>query len=530
MPRRAPIKEEDAPPMPVKTSHWNLYRTYRIVRFLLRKGTLFRKPEFKRAQVRLVEKEASKNQKNKSSSYRIYRKIRYLLWKGSLFSRRQNLSKRGNQTLPVPVKRISFTALAYRKLRFLITTGKIFKRPKPITPAHPVLTPRNYPGVRERHSFSPATVTYRKLRFLIVTGRLFKPRPKRESKIVIRSFATIETPKIPFSRKLYVAYRKGRFLFVTGRIFKPKKIPKFSIRKLLRIFRKVKYLARYGDIYLYKPGQLRRYIAGRFNFFRKKQNLEIMVTSTMLFLLAYFTIYLLTNYATVLMAASHKINTAIYDFKIDYLIQRDDWKRNAIIEVFSIGPFVALGVSLIALILYSLVAYQRWILNFFLLWIMCHGLTFFFGGMTVGTLFSKGFGFAFNWQFNASPYLFLIILAGVFFMIIIGLLFTRLFLISGNIYFCEIDDSNRKTFIKAQFIFPYIIGTLIATALQYPTLNIYDLFVNLSMGMIIFPFSARGWNYINLRLSEDNGTTKIHWWILVIVFVLLFFVKLLFQE
>jgi hypothetical protein len=130
-------------------------RLRRIIRFLARRGTLFRSRPPEKKILTVTQRPRRKKK------WRPWRKIRYLVRRGSLFRREKKQDKSLNQAPPVYNARKKSSGfrpyLAYRRLRFLINTGRLFRRKKP---EHPVKKKKRR--------------TIRKIRFLLKRGTLIK--------------------------------------------------------------------------------------------------------------------------------------------------------------------------------------------------------------------------------------------------------------------------------------------------------------------------------------------------------------------
>lgn len=505
--------------------------TYRKLRYLYHTGSLFKKRK-RPARSFLESKGLTKRvpAKRTFSIHRVYRRIRYLWWRGSLFSRRydKNLHPPPKQeTLSSRKKaQLSFYSI-YRKIRYLHTTGALYRpRPRKIQ----VTTSSDSESKKHTSSFgSNPYVIYRKLRYLHHRGSLFTVKG---TIFDLKEWAADFKDFIRTIRKQsYSSYRKLRYITSTGRIFKIKKRPQIISDKNRRTLRRLRYLTYTGAIFKIPiTRQSAKYFWDKnLRYIAEWDHLQIIFNSTALFILAHLVIFILTSFGSSLMATTFNIESIIYSFKIEYLIRSVDWRGDAIVNVFSVGPFLALVVAIIALIIYSFIIYQRWLFNLFLIWMFAHGIVHFLGEVSIGLILSKGLGFAIRWAYFSDSDQLLFIYSSVLLLFVVGLLVTRLFMMTGNVYFTEINSMNRTGFIMSQFIVPFVLGTLILTVTQIPRINWFDFFVNMTMFFVVVSVAVRGHIINTVYFDESERKIKASWWLVGIVLFLIIVSQIIFR-
>ncbi len=268
---------------------------------------------------------------------------------------------------------------------------------------------------------------------------------------------------------LYIAYRKIRFLSKKGSLFN---LPEKSAKSKSGI-----------------PASTFRLIS---------------VNSLLLFLLAYLAIYILHLTLTGIAAYASGIPNILYFDGVDFIIRGKDWTSDAINIVFSSGPLFMIFLSAIFIIIYISVETETGILRLFLLWLLFHALTRSMGEILVGTIMNKGFGFVILYLFIMDTGKLILTISSFVLMSTIGIFLARPALFSANIYFNDLLKSYRMRFILNQFILPYLIGNILIFLVKLPSINIFDIAVNASMILFLFPIMVRSASIEDLYFDEES--------------------------
>jgi hypothetical protein len=208
-------------------------------------------------------------------------------------------------------------------------------------------------------------------------------------------------------------------------------------------------------------------------------------------------------------------------YDVNYLIRSGDWTTDMVQVVFSAGPFIAFFLCLVSVVIYANTTYESWPMKIFVFWIMCHSYVQFFGELMLGSLLSKGFGWAIAYLFYMDTPKMLISLVGFVFLVTAGILSTRYFLYSGNIYFNNLDRSNRMPFVISHIFLPYIFGSAIIILIKQPRITELETTVALSMVFLVLPTTIRARFFGKMYFDEDPKKIRIMWpWILAALFLL----------
>ena len=289
--------------------------------------------------------------------------------------------------------------------------------------------------------------------------------------------------------------------------------------------------------------------------------LVITLNSTILYLLSFFLIHFLTHLVTAMTAWFCDISTTLNYTFVDFHIRYWNWTTEMVILVFSVPAIFALIITLLTSLAFAktfrrpkilsrfrfLTKKQRykhrrrqqqkqlesqvqrihktaqpdekpvrkkrisWTIRLFFLWTLYHSITFFFSGMLYSFLFHRRFGYVIWYAFNA--YVFDLIFSVIAFlsMVIVGYVFAEQFFNSGRMYFNNLNDRNRMPFVLSQAIFPFIIGTIITIALQFPTFDPALILLNFSLFFLLLPLPSRAAHYDSLHFDNREKTAKIYW-------------------
>jgi hypothetical protein len=401
-----------------------------------------------------------------------------------------------------------------RIMRFLSRRGTLF---------HSKIPGKHITGEWQRPPRKKVWRPWRKIRYLIKRGSFAR---KKKNTII----SGIPEPLFSQNRKKrsgfspYLTYRRLRYLINTGRLFSVKKHePKVKKRKR-KIFRKIRFLLKRGNLVKFQSKSMQSDWKKYLGIIIKPDNLKIILNSTILFLLAYVIVFLVTNLTSSMSALTCDIQSVIFYYKIDYLISAKGWKIDDIKIVFSAGPFFSLILSFIVLVLYINVSQETWFIRLFLFWLFCHAFLHFFGEMLIGIMLTKGLGLAISYMLYSEYKKLLIILFSSSCLILAGFLITKIALFSGNVYFNMITRKNRSYFLLNQFLIPFLLGFGILVLVKTPKITEFDIEVNLAMLLLILPIVIRGLSMKDMYFDPDPRVIPFRWKLLLVTgFVILLF-------
>jgi hypothetical protein len=409
-----------------------------------------------------------------------------------------------------------------RKIRFLYKRGTLFHaKPK----FNPLPAAVDKPLKRNK-----GWRTFRKLRFLLRKGSLLKRKDPQISRKGI-PLQVISPKKEPSGFKFRITYRKIRFLLNTGKLWKRTKVEKVEVPKKRGTYRRIRFLFYRGNLFRSQNRISGSIWKSTFKFLIDWNYIKIIINSTVLFLLAYLLVLLILTFSTSFVASAYNIETIIYYYKTFFLVQKENkWIYDSIISVFSTGPFLVLIFSSIALILYSNYIEKNWLFRLFLLWVFCHGFVHFFGEFFLGLILYKGFGYSLAYLLNnfKEQVILVLILFSVTTLILAGLFTAKMFVLSGNIYFNEITEKNRSSFLKSQFLVPCILGTFVILLVKLPKGEPFEIFINLCILLILVPAFIRARFLQDCFFDENPRKIKIRFNLLILGIVLFVIYRVLF--
>ena len=314
-------------------------------------------------------------------------------------------------------------------------------------------------------------------------------------------------------RKEFYKYLKFRF-----NIFIKENKRKFQKSSFQLLFKRLTFF-----IKLYINIVIKPYI-NLFKWLKKIENRRIFlinsISSSILFIIAYFLTYFLYQVATVLLAKYYNIPAIIYYFKTDYLIKSTSslWTRNNVILISFIGPFVSIVIAFIFLNLFNYFRKRRGLIKIFFLWCTLHAFNMFFGAYIAGILTNKGFGLVVAWLFFQLLLNISLSFISAILLIFIGYISIKYFLQAAN-HPSLIEEKNRNQFLISQALIPYIFGNIFIYIICLPDNKPYQTIILACMGFIVLPIiynvNFKHYNTIRERLPNRLNSE------LIIIFLLL---------
>ncbi|MGA2824173.1 MAG: hypothetical protein ABSE72_11675 [Bacteroidales bacterium] len=333
--------------------------------------------------------------------------------------------------------------------------------------------------------------------------------------IVHEAIPAISSPKPSFRERLHRSIRMVRYVIRKARQRKPN--PDVSPgKKRSKIYRKLRYLYRRGNLFNINLRAILEFMDRNYSFLGKGKYLIILLNSTFIFLLAYLFVFLLKEMAAVIAASTFDIKSVMMYYDVEYLIRSRDWTVDAIKLVFSVGPFFAIMLTLIAVIIFAISSHENWTVRLFIMWVVLHAFTQSFGEMIFGALLNQGFGWVLAYLYVDETAKMLLVVGILLGMLSGGLFLSRFILLTGNIYFNTIGKVNRIPFLMSQIFLPFLIGTGIIILVKQPLINSFELVVEGSMFFIILPAMLRARFSNDLFFDEEPRKIRIKWvWVLI---------------
>ena len=208
--------------------------------------------------------------------------------------------------------------------------------------------------------------------------------------------------------------------------------------------------------------------------------------STVLYLLAYFIVYGLQQFITILIARFNHIPAALFPGHIDFKIPDKAWQIADVVSTYGAGPFACLLLGFAATVIFNKIKHLGGLRKLFYVWLSLHSFNLFFGGLIAGTIARGGFWYAVRWSIHSDA-------ATIGFAIIFGLLLLVIGFLSapGFLISCDsitlIQFVNRKKLLLSMVMIPWLAGNLVLFLLKFPDLNKYEGLLSLTMMLILVP-------------------------------------------
>gem|GEM_PF-3283648 len=235
----------------------------------------------------------------------------------------------------------------------------------------------------------------------------------------------------------------------------------------------------------------------------------ISLHSSLLFVAAYFLIFLIGLLVSSISGLFFDYKSIIYHYEVLWLVKPSQWFGDSVKMVYA-SPAIVTGILAVFLaIIFSYLRTDRGLGKLFILWSFLHGFNHFFGSILIGSVFGRGFGYAILWSYISDTEKVIYSIVSLTAMILIGVLTTKAFLLSSNSYFPELEKRKQRYFIWAQVIIPFLIGNALIGAIMFPNFLLYDLIISLSLAITIIPIVFGYRLYPSMYFEEGEIKIKL---------------------
>ena len=256
----------------------------------------------------------------------------------------------------------------------------------------------------------------------------------------------------------------------------------------------------------------------------------IAINSTASYVLAFLTVFYVNHFVKIIIAGSYGYNIAFDWGLIFYLIEPYEWTADAVKLIFGSGPILILIIGLVSLVAFWSIVEESARLKTFFMWLTLHSFNFFFGGLLIGNIFTKGVGHLFNWMYMTDTSKMLVALFGFFGLLGTAYFMSRPAVMSANSYFNKIDERNYPFFITAQVIVPFVIGTLIYLGFFIPQILFQEAYSWISLGMILIFIIGRGNKMDTLYFDEEDRFIGVSYVIIISTLVVFVMFRVLLRD
>ncbi|MEA3504464.1 MAG: hypothetical protein U9R32_04630 [Bacteroidota bacterium] len=255
----------------------------------------------------------------------------------------------------------------------------------------------------------------------------------------------------------------------------------------------------------------------------KKEKIIIAINSLSYFIIAYIVVFLTANLSQAVMASFHGISTSIADTRLLFFASGNDWTFGSVKGIFITKPLALLLLMALSLLIYTKSIVYKGYLKLLFIWIFFHSALCFSSDIIWGGLMRQGIGHVLSWFYINDTGKLFFCLFGMSILAISTKLFTRFFVLSGNIYFEKFNKKTKKTLLLYSFLFPLIGGEVMIFALGYPSIGIMEiltLMVIIPMAyMVIINFGRKKERFIAFETPNKIKIANVTFVIMVITFV-----------
>ena len=239
------------------------------------------------------------------------------------------------------------------------------------------------------------------------------------------------------------------------------------------------------------------------------ERLSRIINSTVCFSLAYIAItylfWLIMGYA----GKMYKFDSFVYYFGIKYILNDNVWTKQSITLIFSSGSILSLVIGITAFFLFERLKHIKVIFNVFLLWLFIIGTTIFAAQAVIAVLganeflspFYQNLTVVYAWWHLPYAVVCLLVLPWLALFLFFAVNYAKPFLLTAYSYSKVNSESRRKSYFIETAVIPFILGSVITTAVTFP-MNIFVHAVYLGMlgiAMLI------GWlSLIYIKVSQDE--------------------------
>lgn len=258
-----------------------------------------------------------------------------------------------------------------------------------------------------------------------------------------------------------------------------------------------------------------------------------VVNSTVLFVLAFLTVYYINDYITILTAQIYDIPAVLYSYRIFWPLYTYSslYTRQALVATFGMGPFICLLLAVVFLQI------PRWLkkynlnLKLFALWLSFHAFNIVFGGYIAGIITRTGFMYSVEWLFLTAVFdkteIVLLILS-VITMFVLGFFATSYFLSVVNVKVIR-EPKYRIFYLVGNIAIPWILGSLSLFFLNLPNNPTELLLIYATSILIIIPVFS---NYNSPRIQmmkfeRVGGEIRIGWIYLFITIAAFIYIRMM---
>jgi hypothetical protein len=221
----------------------------------------------------------------------------------------------------------------------------------------------------------------------------------------------------------------------------------------------------------------------------------LMANSFVLFILAFFIVFIPAQILTHLVASAYNIPAEFHYFKIIFLVPDYSylWTQSSVVSIYLTTPAFSLLVAFVSFRYYQANILKLGVNSLLLLfWIYAHCINLFFGGLAIGIPLMKGFGYVPHWLYVSNEVQFVLIVLAIIVLFANGLLLKRFVTL---MYFNKkFTNSPFYSLVFKVFIVfvPFFLANIFFTVFKIPDPTLFERlvgFIMLVQLLAIVPFN-----------------------------------------
>lgn len=257
-----------------------------------------------------------------------------------------------------------------------------------------------------------------------------------------------------------------------------------------------------------------------------KTSFIIIIHSITYYLLSYIFILLIFQAVTVISAQFFDMSAIIHYNSMAFVTGKQHWTFDSVKLIYASGCISALLIGLICLIIFNKAIAFEGLLKMFFFWGFVHGLNMFIGSVVLGAFLFEGMGYVYAWMYIQDTAKIILLFSGLVILIGTGTLMIKPMLLTANTYYGSSNAEIRMAFKREQFLYPYLISTVILILLRLP-LSLYELLLLITPGIMLLPLFSNLHKFTIFFFDEKEKSIKLNLRIVILAASLLLLFRLI---
>lgn len=251
----------------------------------------------------------------------------------------------------------------------------------------------------------------------------------------------------------------------------------------------------------------------------KRKSLNIIINSTAFYLLAYMTIFMLFQFTTIIASNIFDIPNTLYHNRISFNVRPEAWTFDSVKVIYSSGNVILFLISISFLVVVIKAIEFDGLLRLFFIWGFIQSISMLLGSFILGAFNFEGFGIVLSYLYLADTAKMLLLFAGLLLLLAIGMALVKAMLFSANTYYNFLSPEMRPLFRRDQFVFPFILSTVILLIIKYP-LSLYETLMLIVPAFILLPLYWGIGRFPVFYFEETPKTIKISYKLVLVTLII----------